>query len=254
MRFLDGFYVFLIKGWHIFLLVLASSTFAHGQIYFDTYGDSRLWLEGSSTLHRFDCAAKSIQGIAFLMSDTEMKTSDNEYGTVSEGYIEAEKFYENEGISGIEGAELRWASMGTDSLKLHVGLNIPIKSFDCGHSRMNRDMYDALRSEEYDYITFQLDDVELLEGAPDPGNSSLQKNYRLYRIGGLLNVAGVDRHITFAIQVQQKDSGKYHIMGQKEISMPDYEIEPPTALRGLIRTHEDLTVFFDLFIVEKNMP
>jgi hypothetical protein len=218
------------------LAILAMPVLSWGQIYFDTKEESRLWLEGSSSVHRFDCVARSIQGTA---------------------YIDGARPGEIAGAGGEEKSSgtSRSADIHADELqsahqKLHVLLKIPVKSFDCRRSRMNRDMYEALRSDTYDYITFEFEDAETLADDGSVPASLFEDGYQPFRIKGVLNVAGVDRDVDLIVRGRTEEEGRYHIKGQKEISMRDFEIEPPTALRGLIRAHDDLTVFFDLHVTE----
>jgi hypothetical protein len=207
-----------------------------GQIYFDTKEDSRLWLEGSSTVHRFDCVARSIQGTAYIEGLQPDAIEGSGSVTMSGGMPDT--------------AEIEAEELQNVREKLHVHLKIPVESFDCRHSRMNRDMYRALKSDTYDYISFEFEDAETLPNDGSIPGSLFDDGYQPFRIQGVLNVAGVDRDVELIVRGRTEGEGSYRIKGQKEISMKDYEIEPPTALRGLIRAHDDLTVFFELHVTE----
>lgn len=245
------------------ILMLPAMTLA--QIYFDTQEDSRIWLEGSSTVHRFDCVARSIQGTAFIEGfgeerpatvDTkedrngsgaagpDMDAGDYEFVSISSGSVLPSEGI-NFAINEIDGEDFQSIHQN-----LHVLLKIPVKSFDCRHSRMNRDMYEALKSDKYDYIMFEFEDARRLEDDGSVSESLFEDGYQPFRIHGVLNVAGVDRDVSLLVQGRTEGEARYHIKGQKEISMKDFEIDPPTALRGLIRAHDDLTVFFDLHVIE----
>ena len=246
------------------LFLLAPGT-APAQIYFDTHEGSRIWLEGSSTVHRFDCVARSIQGTAFIEgyggevpaasgiqeADEGPRTSGPDAGTDQQGMVTRRPGSHPAEIhlAGGSPAEVKLNEM---QQKLHVLLKIPVKSFDCGRSRMNRDMYEALKSDKYDYITFEFENARSLERSPSVSESLFDDGYQPFQIDGVLNVAGVDRNVTLLVRGRPEGEGRYRILGQKEISMQDFEIDPPTALRGLIRAHDDLTVFFDLHVLEKN--
>lgn len=252
---------------HLLVLIMAGIALpvaAPAQIYFDTQEESRLWLEGSSTVHRFDCVAKSIEGTAYIEGVEDKKTSiaemdgkDKEveasgpYAGTESPSIRSELNANREERPKAGRAGLQYGEFDRDTLgsgNLHVKLEIPIKSFDCGRSRMNRDMYEALKSDTYEHITFEFEDAETLEQDGSIPDRLFDDGYQPYRIEGVLNVAGVDRNVTLLVRGRKEDKGHYHIEGQKEISMQDFNIEPPTALRGLIRAHDDLTVFFDLHV------
>lgn len=218
------------------LVTLVLPALSLGQIYFDTKEDSRLWIEGSSSVHRFDCVARSIQGTAYIDGIQSGQIAD---------YDGQEKSGGTSDTSGFEDDELQAVHQ-----KLHVLLKIPVESFDCRHSRMNRDMYEALKSDKYDYITFEFEDAETLQDDGSVPGSLFEDGFQPFRIRGVLNVAGVDRDVQLTVQGRTEGDGRYRIKGQKEISMRDFEIDPPTALRGLIRAHDDLTVFFELNVTE----
>ena len=244
------------------LFLLAPGT-APAQIYFDTHEGSRIWLEGSSTVHRFDCVARSIQGTAFIEgyggevpaasgiqeADGGPSISGPDAGTDQQGMV-TRRPGAHPGEIHLAGGSSAEEKLGEIQQKLHVLLKIPVKSFDCGRSRMNRDMYEALKSDRHDYIMFEFEDAVALEDDGSVPGALFEDGYQPFRIHGVLNVAGVDRSVDLVVQGRTEGDGHYHIKGQKEISMQDFEIDPPTALRGLIRAHDDLTVFFDLRVVE----
>ncbi len=247
----------------IFLLFFLPSL-GSAQIYFDTQSDSRLWLEGSSTVHRFDCVARSIQGTAYIegMHETDRQKLEmqgqhwldgqTESGPDMEAGYRDVRYRPHYHREAGDSSGDRSDAGNINPANLHVLLKIPIKSFDCRHSRMNRDMYEALKSDKYDYITFEFENARSLERSPSVSESLFDDGYQPFQIDGVLNVAGVDRNVTLLVRGRPEGEGRYRILGQKEISMQDFEIDPPTALRGLIRAHDDLTVFFDLHVLEKN--
>jgi len=246
------------------LAALLSPALTAAQIYFDTQEGSRIWLEGSSSVHRFDCVARSIQGTAFIEGFGEdpatVDTREDRNGSGSAGPDMDAEDHEMDGMvneSVLSSGEIHLAGeeiFGEEFQSIHQDLNvllkIPVKSFDCRHSRMNRDMYEALKSDKYDYITFEFEDASRLENDGSVPESLFEEGYQPFRIHGVLNVAGVDRNVSLLVQGRTEGDARYHIKGQKEISMKDFEIDPPTALRGLIRAHDDLTVFFDLHVIE----
>ena len=251
-----------------FFLIFAFSAEVSGQVYFETHVDSKLWLEGSSTVHRFDCVAMSIEGTAYMENYGTMQEDPDIAGQAQESggpYIETSSLSTPAYLSNdnkylhsdtVGRSRSDSTSGGTDSDNnaqpdLNVHLKIPIESFDCGRSRMNRDMYEALKSDEYDYITFDFEKAVPVEKSESKSDTLFTNDFRPYTIDGTLNVAGVSRKITLITQGRTEDDGKYRIQGHKKISMPDFNIEPPTALRGLIRAHEDLTVYFDLIVLAK---
>ncbi|MBN1996760.1 YceI family protein [candidate division KSB1 bacterium] len=116
---------------------------------------------------------------------------------------------------------------------------VDVKSFNSGNSRMNRDMYAALKAEYYRYIRFDIKSVKFVQYIGETGAQ--------FQAEGYLQVAGVKNLITLTISVIRQDERLYHLHGSKQIHMTDYNITPPQALLGLIQTKNQLTVEFDLY-------
>jgi hypothetical protein len=170
--------------------------------------DSKIWIEGNSNVNRFTCAAEKYRGEARIYSES--------LGEIA----------------------------GRADEQVRLELNIPVRSFECGRSRMNRDLYDALKSDEFFYITFEFQSAETLSGN---GNDS----FRL-KVSGILTVAGTSREITFESDGFILENNRVRAVGDKTILMTDYNVEPPTGLLGLVRAENSLTVHFDLYASPTN--
>lgn len=115
---------------------------------------------------------------------------------------------------------------------------VPVAALDCGKRRMNEDLYAALRAEAHPEIRFRLTGVVLeapMEGA----------DYRL-RVSGRLALAGAERSVSLPVQARRRTDGTYRASGALAIRMTDFGIDPPTAVLGLVRAHDRITVRFDL--------
>jgi hypothetical protein len=66
------------------------------------------------------------------------------------------------------------------------------------------------------------------------------------RTVGKLTIAGKTREDTIYTSVKMLPDRRYEIVGEKSISMLDFDIDPPSAFFGLIRANENLIVKFDL--------
>lgn len=99
---------------------------------------------------------------------------------------------------------------------------------------MDRLMHDALKAGEHPTITY-----ELTEALPEAGTLVTK---------GLLTVAGVAREIEMVVAVGEADAGVRYT-GSHPLKMSDYEMQPPTAMFGALRTADDVTVHFDVQLV-----
>ncbi len=101
---------------------------------------------------------------------------------------------------------------------------------------MNRLIREALKVKEHPEITYTLESAEVVEdGAP----------FRL-RTTGTLTLAGVSRPIEMTFTGTRTDDGGLHLTGQYGLSMPDYDIKPPSIRTLGYHVGRDVVVHFDL--------
>jgi hypothetical protein len=120
-----------------------------------------------------------------------------------------------------------------------VEIFIPVASFDCGQDRMNRDLLSALRAKEHPVIRYRLNRAELLE-AYARGASYL------LRTTGQLSIAGTERTVDITVAGKTRQDGLFEVEGAATLRMSDFGIDPPTAMLGMIKVHDEITVRFDL--------
>lgn len=160
--------------------------------------DSRLRIEGTSTVDDFTCEAKDVVGTGRLISG-QARSAD-----------------------------------------AAVELTVPVGSFDCGKARMNRDMQDALKANLYPNIEFWLEQVEVSGARSESDEYDLQ-------VTGWLNLAGVTRSVTLDVRGEELPDGRLRARGALTTKMTNFGVTPPTALLGLVRAHDQITVAFDLY-------
>lgn len=130
--------------------------------------------------------------------------------------------------------------LNLDSELLFVKVDIEVDSIDCGKRKMNSDLREALQAKSYPDITFVFDDANLLS-VPQ----SIDDGFEV-EVQGYLTVAGTTKKISFQTDAYFLDDRRVRAVGESTIKMTDYGVKPPTALMGLIRADEELTVHFDL--------
>jgi len=87
---------------------------------------SQFWIDGTSTVNSFTCAASEVAG---------------------HGVVKATES----------------PSQHTD---LNAEVVIPVRAFDCGVRQMNRDMYEALKGQTHPAVRFAVDRAQLLPAPP----------------------------------------------------------------------------------------
>jgi len=123
---------------------------------------------------------------------------------------------------------------------IEVEVDISVEGFECGKRRMNRDLNEALMSKKHPFISFEYTETRSM----DFNDSSDQ--YRLV-VAGNLTVAGHTRQIEFPMEAFVQEDGTIRAIGETELRMTDYNVEPPTAMLGIVRVDDIFTVHFELF-------
>lgn len=130
------------------------------------------------------------------------------------------------------------------SERLSLKVEIRVDGFECGRKRMNQDLRDALKSDDYPDITFLFDSAELLRMPKHPDDPFEVE------VKGSLTVAGVTRDIHFEARAYYLEADKVRAIGNTTIKMSNFGVEPPTALMGLVKAEDELTVKFNLIAKE----
>ena len=120
-------------------------------------------------------------------------------------------------------------------------INLRTKGFDCGHSKINHDMYATLKASEFPHISIQLDKVRF------PEKWTINNEMTL-RTEAIITIAGKARAEILHIKAQKLSDTNYRFTGQKTLKMSNFDLTPPSALLDLIRVEDDITIYLDLFI------
>lgn len=108
-------------------------------------------------------------------------------------------------------------------------------------SVMDKKTWEALKTDQYPKITYQLSKIESI--TPAGGD------YDIKALGNL-TIAGVKQAISMNIKGKILGNGSLSIKGSKALKMTDFKIDPPTALMGTLKTGNDITISFDLVLGE----
>jgi len=117
-------------------------------------------------------------------------------------------------------------------------LSVTLKSetLESGKEKMNENAYKALKTDENPFITFELDRV-----------ISIQDN--VMQIKGDFSAGGTTK--TEIIEVVPKyDRGEITLLGKFDITFKEYNMTPPTAVMGTIKTGNELTISFKTVFID----
>lgn len=107
-------------------------------------------------------------------------------------------------------------------------------------NKMDKKTYEALKSEEFPTITFSLVNIQSMQASNGKQAISAKGN---------LTVAGVTRLIDLKVEGILTDDGTLVLTGSKKLKMTDFEMDPPTALLGTIKTGDEVTVDFKVSLL-----
>jgi hypothetical protein len=131
------------------------------------------------------------------------------------------------------------------SIVEQIKMVIPVLSIESPRgSTMDKKTYNALKSEEHPNMIFEVksDNIERII------DKSAEKF--LLKVTGDLSLAGYTKEITIDLEGQKLPSGQLKFLGAYPIDMVEYEIEPPSAMFGQIKTGKDVVIDFDLLLSE----
>lgn len=120
-------------------------------------------------------------------------------------------------------------------------MQITTSKLDCGKKAINKDLIKTLKAEEHPKITLELCSLKFLEAAHE-------NDWQQVKAETFLTIAGTTRSMNMLVRAKQLGNFKYKIKSSEEIKLTDFDIDPPTALLGLVKVKDEMTLHLDLEI------
>lgn len=121
-------------------------------------------------------------------------------------------------------------------------LKLPTQSMDCSNSRMNSDLCDALKASKYPFIVVELQQVQLR-----PSALRTESNEWFDVVAtATLTITDVCKPIVIDVRGVNLGDNRYRFVCSKSVRMTDFNVDPPTALLGLIKVHNDIKINLDI--------
>jgi hypothetical protein len=117
-------------------------------------------------------------------------------------------------------------------------MRVPVARIECGIGKMNENLRDALRADAHPEITFEVTRARVHDGV-SRGNVTVTAH-------GRLTVAGVTKELDLDVTGLDTGDGALRLTSEVRILMTDFGVEPPTAMLGLLKTRNEVTIRFDL--------
>lgn len=118
----------------------------------------------------------------------------------------------------------------------NLTLTIPVKSIESGSGGLTSNIHKYLKQKNYPNITFELNDVT---------NIAQQNGSLLITAQGVVNAAGKDTPVEMIVTANVQN-GSIQFSGEKQLLMTSFDIDPPTAVFGTIRSKDEFAVSFDV--------
>jgi polyisoprenoid-binding protein YceI len=130
------------------------------------------------------------------------------------------------------------ANSGTASLEIQdISITIGVTTLDSDNRTMNKKTYDALKNDQHPNIYYKFNKVKSMKSI---GNNKFE-----VVLNGTLNIAGTSKSIDILITLLAENN-TISLKGEKPMKMSDFNVEPPTALLGTLKTGNDITIEFNL--------
>ena len=119
-----------------------------------------------------------------------------------------------------------------------LNFSLPVKNLKSGESAMDKNTYKALNSDANPNISFVLSSATVVSTG---GN-----NYKL-NCQGKMSIAGKTNQIELlATGIYNPADKSFTVTGVKKMKMTEYNVKPPTALLGTIKTGNDISISYNL--------
>jgi polyisoprenoid-binding protein YceI len=121
----------------------------------------------------------------------------------------------------------------------HVEFTSPAESLKSGKRLMDSKIQEALDTKNHPEIKFTLKGEKVVSG----GNAT---------IPGLLTIAGKTKEVNVNVDFDALNPQKFNVSGELPLKMSEFNIDPPTAMMGTIRTGDEVLVKFNLEFQRSN--
>lgn len=120
-------------------------------------------------------------------------------------------------------------------------VTVPVKEIHCDKDGMDPKTHKALKANKHPNITYRLTKLKVAAPSSTGGDSFL------INTTGELTVAGQTREIGMDVRISRTGDNLV-VSGEKALKMTDFGIEKPTAMWGMIKAYDDVTVRFNVGI------
>jgi polyisoprenoid-binding protein YceI len=159
------------------------------------------------------------------VNESNTKLSIDGTSSIHDWTIEAEQFNGKANVN-VEGNILKTINS--------LSFNIPVKSLKSGKSSMDDNTYEALKEEDHPVIKYEF---RSMDNVKVDGNTTTMSTKGALTIGGVTKIVNMN--------VKANTSTGIAFSGDITFKMSVFEIDPPTAVFGTIKTGDEVTINFN---------
>lgn len=119
-------------------------------------------------------------------------------------------------------------------------VDVPVKSIKSNEKLMDKKTYEAFDAEKHPTITFQLIDAVVQKATAEDIDVVLTGN---------LTMAGVSKKISINTTGKALKAGTLQFTGSVGLKMTDFKMKPPTAMLGMMKVGDAITLKFSVVLV-----
>jgi polyisoprenoid-binding protein YceI len=124
---------------------------------------------------------------------------------------------------------------GHRRLVSELEFQIPVAGIQCGNDTMNGKLRDALGAEKHPMIEYRLTSIQQVPG----------EGVKLKATGNL-SIDGKSPPVTFAVDAAVDADGSVIAIGSVPLKMSSFGVDPPSAMLGILKTYDPVTIKFDI--------
>lgn len=118
----------------------------------------------------------------------------------------------------------------------NLKVSVVTKSMKSGKSVMDKKAHEALQADKYPTIQFTA--------------KSLTVNGDKISGKGNLTIAENSRPVDFTAKITSNTSNEMRLQGAFPLKMTSYNIDPPSAMFGTLKTGDEVVLVYDIFIIK----
>lgn len=115
-------------------------------------------------------------------------------------------------------------------------ITIPAISLECKNGTMDKKAQNALKSDDHPLISFVLSHAEVVKDSVDTFSIATT---------GQLSIAGVVQTVSMNVSGSVTPDGNITLAGSLPLTMTAFDIKPPKAMLGTLKTGDEITVHFE---------